>query len=1081
MLFNHCRDSQAMILASNLCVRTIPTTCTTVKQQKDPPHQLNPVIPTKTKADSLIILQHNPVYTIGTGSSEKYLNFDIKEAPFDVYPTERGGKITYGPGQLVMYPLINLQNHKMDLHWYLRTLEVDRQVGSIKRLLQEFQSSTRCNEAVKPIPAYDELIESPTSPWTDEHALGPGALWVSKEYNLKIQISKPRKSPRFISHPPGIVSGKAGKMESMGWKIVGGADDFEIEAETRKQPKGEKDVRSKWNSMSDAEKEPYITQSRNDSKEYKERRKAPENKEVSTRCSIKRVNLLIKHLKEKGQLNVLGEIAVLGVQNKGKSVIEVCRSKNWKALASKYGLNHKVTYTEVEEDIKSGSYLGDELKARVLLYLVGIFLCPRVALFDFWSDCEAVPAYERTGVARIRAWGKEEVVRVMVKLKLDRGKKQEMWRQRRKGGMVVLGDEGEWDDGEAKQSNFDILMSELADIKKIQFEIMQRQSRVEEKLDQVVEKLERVEDTLERHKGVVEGKIDGVVKEVEVLRGEVVKEVGKRGGEEEMEEMRRKEVDVIYTPESVIAAVLDSECPAPQKKKQKVEKADIPTGIDDIEAAIYINPNDSYRYSVISMGNQFATVYDVATLKPTEWVGGYRFARLDHMLRFSKVTPEDWLPSIPLSQQALEANNKESVENISTFWGVILDNYVKFTDCEKIMITINYHNSHWYLLVLDMVDHVVTIYDSMFTTEAAKQRVKDAKRLYDCGMYVMMWMESIGSTGATGCWRLGSIASIKRSRVASNQMAPKRQRQKRGLSQSSSQPSSSQPPPSVTNDSSEEIRSFEILNFRSDMENKDGRRRVKEVGLDQEREEMDPVGHEEEQPSGDAMMEEAPVAEDVTIKTVMEYMVNFREHIDSLVSGMRSDISSLQREVSMLRNELHVDNQAVAEDEADDEDDDDDDDDDEAGDEDDDDDDEDDDPNKYIVSATPPSRKLLIFDLNGVLAYIPRLPADVVLRRGLFEFMQFCVDNFVVALWSSKMRHNVDRVLDKLPVFSEHFLFVWDQKNAKHTILLPTVKISMMFGTQYNYICPHTFDAASHSNDKALEKGGNIREYWKNC
>nr|KJB58356.1 hypothetical protein B456_009G206100 [Gossypium raimondii] len=151
-----------MILATNLCFRTIPTTCTTVKQQKDPPHQLNPVIPTKTKScecfdlhkelipyekawswqkqivkqkksllqehedcpDTLIVLQHNPVYTMGTGSSENYLNFDVKEAPFDVYRTERGGEVTYhGPGQLVMYPIINLRNHKMDLHWYLRTLE----------------------------------------------------------------------------------------------------------------------------------------------------------------------------------------------------------------------------------------------------------------------------------------------------------------------------------------------------------------------------------------------------------------------------------------------------------------------------------------------------------------------------------------------------------------------------------------------------------------------------------------------------------------------------------------------------------------------------------------------------------------------------------------------------------------------------------------------------------------------------------------------------------------------------------------------------------------------------------------------
>ncbi|OAY86121.1 putative lipoyltransferase-like protein, chloroplastic [Ananas comosus] len=75
-------------------------------------------------SDTLIILQHHPVYTLGTASMEKYLNFDIQNAPFDLYRTERGGEVTYhGPGQLVMYPIINLRYHKMDLHWYLRSLE----------------------------------------------------------------------------------------------------------------------------------------------------------------------------------------------------------------------------------------------------------------------------------------------------------------------------------------------------------------------------------------------------------------------------------------------------------------------------------------------------------------------------------------------------------------------------------------------------------------------------------------------------------------------------------------------------------------------------------------------------------------------------------------------------------------------------------------------------------------------------------------------------------------------------------------------------------------------------------------------
>ncbi|XP_058069174.1 octanoyltransferase LIP2p, chloroplastic-like [Magnolia sinica] len=75
-------------------------------------------------SDTLIILQHLPVYTLGTGSLEEYLNFEIENAPFDVYRTERGGEVTYhGPGQIVVYPIINLRHHKMDLHWYLRSLE----------------------------------------------------------------------------------------------------------------------------------------------------------------------------------------------------------------------------------------------------------------------------------------------------------------------------------------------------------------------------------------------------------------------------------------------------------------------------------------------------------------------------------------------------------------------------------------------------------------------------------------------------------------------------------------------------------------------------------------------------------------------------------------------------------------------------------------------------------------------------------------------------------------------------------------------------------------------------------------------
>lgn len=74
--------------------------------------------------DVFILLEHPPVYTLGTGATEQYLNFDPKISSVPVYRTERGGEVTYHcPGQLVGYPILNLRYYQCDLHWYLRQLE----------------------------------------------------------------------------------------------------------------------------------------------------------------------------------------------------------------------------------------------------------------------------------------------------------------------------------------------------------------------------------------------------------------------------------------------------------------------------------------------------------------------------------------------------------------------------------------------------------------------------------------------------------------------------------------------------------------------------------------------------------------------------------------------------------------------------------------------------------------------------------------------------------------------------------------------------------------------------------------------
>ncbi len=74
--------------------------------------------------DTLLILEHPAVYTLGTGADEKFVKFDPKTSPIKVYRVERGGEVTYHcPGQLVGYPILNLRYYQQDLHWYLRQLE----------------------------------------------------------------------------------------------------------------------------------------------------------------------------------------------------------------------------------------------------------------------------------------------------------------------------------------------------------------------------------------------------------------------------------------------------------------------------------------------------------------------------------------------------------------------------------------------------------------------------------------------------------------------------------------------------------------------------------------------------------------------------------------------------------------------------------------------------------------------------------------------------------------------------------------------------------------------------------------------
>lgn len=83
-------------------------------------------------ADVILFVEHSPVYTLGRGAKSSNV---LAAKEVSVTRTSRGGDVTYhGPGQLVVYPIVNLRSKlRKSVHRYLRNLEI-----SAIRTLKDF-------------------------------------------------------------------------------------------------------------------------------------------------------------------------------------------------------------------------------------------------------------------------------------------------------------------------------------------------------------------------------------------------------------------------------------------------------------------------------------------------------------------------------------------------------------------------------------------------------------------------------------------------------------------------------------------------------------------------------------------------------------------------------------------------------------------------------------------------------------------------------------------------------------------------------------------------------------------------------
>jgi lipoyl(octanoyl) transferase len=94
--------------------------------------------------DTVILLEHSPVVTLGRRTADAELHVP-EGADVEIVETDRGGKSTYhGPGQLVCYPILDLNRHGRDVKRYCRDLEeaICRTLGAFRLEGQRIEGLT---------------------------------------------------------------------------------------------------------------------------------------------------------------------------------------------------------------------------------------------------------------------------------------------------------------------------------------------------------------------------------------------------------------------------------------------------------------------------------------------------------------------------------------------------------------------------------------------------------------------------------------------------------------------------------------------------------------------------------------------------------------------------------------------------------------------------------------------------------------------------------------------------------------------------------------------------------------------------
>ena len=130
--FKDAWDYQEQLLQENLSLKCWNREATALALSRDEnlmagKQNENSTFEIKKIPNYLLFVEHSPVYTLGKSGDASHVLISDKEREdkgIEFFKINRGGDITFhGPGQLVAYPILDLEAFKTDIGWYLRGLE----------------------------------------------------------------------------------------------------------------------------------------------------------------------------------------------------------------------------------------------------------------------------------------------------------------------------------------------------------------------------------------------------------------------------------------------------------------------------------------------------------------------------------------------------------------------------------------------------------------------------------------------------------------------------------------------------------------------------------------------------------------------------------------------------------------------------------------------------------------------------------------------------------------------------------------------------------------------------------------------